>query len=175
MFSNPTKNIQQLGLIKGMHIADFGAGSGFYSMSAAKEIGNNGRVYAIDVQKDLLQKIKNEAKLRGAPNLEIIWGDVEKIGGTKLKDNSIDAVIIANILFQTAEKNNVCLEAKRILKNSGRALVVDWADSFGNLGPKQEDVFLLSAAKDIFQKNGFTIDKEFDAGDHHYGLIFKKQ
>lgn len=175
MFSDPLKNIQQLGLIKGMHIADFGSGSGFYSIAMADEVGTNGRVYAIDVQKDLLQKIKNEAKMRGLSNLEIIWGDVEKFGGTKIKDHSIDIVIIANMLFQAPEKNNVCVEAKRILKNGGRVLVVDWMDSFGGLGPRKEDVFLASQAKDIFQKNGFMLNKEFDAGDHHYGLIFKKQ
>lgn len=175
MFSNPTRNIQQLGLIRGMHIVDLGAGSGFYSMSLAEEVGDNGRVYAIDVQKDLLQKIKNEAKVRGASNLEIIWGNVEKIGGTKMKDDSVDVVVIANMLFQAEDKNGVCAEAKRILKVGGRALVVDWLDSFGGLGPTKENVFLLSSAKDIFQKNGFVFDKEFDAGDHHYGLIFKKQ
>lgn len=175
MFSNPTRNIQQLGLISGMHIADFGAGSGFYSMSLAEEVGDNGKVYAIDVQKDLLQKIKNEAKTRGVSNLEIIWGNVEKIGGTKMEDNSVDVVVIANMLFQAEDKNSVCAEAKRILKIGGRTLVVDWLDSFGGLGPTKENVFLLSSAKDLFKKNGFVFDKEFDAGDHHYGLIFKKQ
>lgn len=175
MFSNPVKNIEQLGLISGMSVVDFGAGSGFYSMSLAKEVGKNGRVYAIDVQKDLLQKIKNEAKLRGLSNLEIIWGDVEKVGGTKMRDGSVDVVVIANILFQAEDKNNVCSEAKRILKVGGKALVIDWLDSFGGLGPTKENVFLLSSAKDIFQNNGFALNKEFDAGDHHYGLIFKKQ
>lgn len=175
MFSDPVKNIEQLGLSKGMFVADFGAGSGFYTMSAAKAVGNDGRVYAIDVQKDLLQKIKNEANIERISNIEIIWGDVERIGGTRLKDASIDACVIANIFFQTAEKNNVCLEAKRILKNGGKALVVDWLDSFGGLGPRQEDVFLPEAAKEIFQKNSFAFLKEFSAGEHHYGLIFKKQ
>ncbi|MBU6430804.1 MAG: methyltransferase domain-containing protein [Patescibacteria group bacterium] len=175
MFSDPAKNIEQFGLSKGMFVADFGAGSGFYAMSAAKAVGDKGRIYAIDVQKDLLQRIKNQANTERMPNIEIIWGDVEKIGGTKLKDDSIDAVIIANILFQAAEKNNICLEATRILKRGGRALVVDWRDSFGGLGPKQSDVFSSSVAKEIFQKNNFALEREFNAGEHHYGLIFKKQ
>ena len=175
MFSDPAKNIEQFGLSKGMLVADFGAGSGFYTMSTARAVGDNGRVYAIDIQKELIQKIKNQANIEHIPNIEIIWGDVEKIGGTKMRDGSVDAVIIANLFFQVAEKNNICLEAKRILKNGGRALVVDWLDSFGGLGPRQSDVFSPSAAKEIFQKNGFALDKEFGAGEHHYGLIFKKQ
>ena len=175
MFSDPAKNIEKFSLSQGMFVADFGAGSGFYTMSAAKAVGGKGRVYAIDIQKELIQKIKNQANTEHLSNIEIIWGDVEKVGGSKMRDGSVDAVIIANILFQIAEKNNICLEAKRILKNGGRALVVDWLDSFGGLGPRQSDVFSPSAAKEIFQKNGFALDKEFGAGEHHYGLIFKKQ
>lgn len=175
MFSDPAKNIEQFGLSGGMFVADFGAGSGFYTMSSAKAVGEKGRVYAIDIQKELIQKIKNQANVEHLSNIEIIWGDVEKIGGTKMRDDSVDAVIIANILFQVKEKNNICLEAKRILKKGGKVLVVDWADSFAGLGPRQEDVFSPSSAKEIFQKNDFVFDREFGAGEHHYGLIFKKQ
>lgn len=173
MFSDPAKNVEQFGLSKGMFIADFGAGSGFYTMLLAKAVGENGRVYAIDIQKELIQKIKNQAKIEHLSNIEIIWGDVEKIGGSKMKDGSVDAVIIANILFQIPDKNNICLEAKRILKKEGKVFVIDWIDSFGNLGPRQEDVFSPSKAKEIFQKNGFAVEKEFSAGEYHYGLIFK--
>ena len=175
MFSDPTKNIEKFGLSKGMFVADFGAGSGFYTMSAAKTVGEKGRVYAIDIQKELIQKIKNQANIEHLPNIEIIWGDVEKIGGTKLRDSSVDVVFIANIIFQIKEKNNVCLEAKRILKKDGKVFVIDWLNSFGNLGHRQEDVLSPLMAKELFQKNDFILDGEFNAGEHHYGLIFKKQ
>ena len=147
---------------------------GFGRGSATATADSHG-IISIYISQIILFNIKNEAKIKGLSNLEIIWGDVEKVGGTKIKDHSIDIIIIANILFQVPDKNNVCAEAKRILKNGGRALVIDWLDSFGGLGPRKEDIFLLSQAKDIFQKNGFLLNKEFDAGDHHYGLIFKKQ
>lgn len=173
MFSDPAKNIEQFGLAKGISVADFGAGSGFYTMYAARAVGN-GMVYAIDIQKDLLKKIKDGANIEHLSNVGIIWGDVEKIGGTKLRESSIDAVIVANILFQAPEKNNICLEAKRVLKSGGKVFVIDWLGSFGNLGPRPEDVFLPSVAKEMFQKNGFILEREFNAGDHHYGLIFKK-
>ena len=61
MFSDPEKNIEQFSLGKGMHVADFGTGSGFYALAAAEAVGETGRVYAIDVQKDLLEKLKKEA------------------------------------------------------------------------------------------------------------------
>ena len=151
MFSDPAKNIEQFGLAKGISVADFGAGSGFYTMYASRAVGN-GMVYAIDIQKDLLKKIKDGANIEHLSNVGIIWGDVEKIGGTKLRESSIDAVIVANILFQAPEKNNICLEAKRVLKSGGKVFVIDWLGSFGNLGPRPEDVFYHPWRRKCFRK-----------------------
>lgn len=174
MFSNPEKNIEQLGLQPGMRVADLGSGSGFYTISAAKLVGGSGRVYSIDIQKDLLAKIKNEANRSRLLNVEVVWGDIEKIRGTRLNDASMDAIIVSNILFQIREKDIFIQELKRIIKKGGRVLVVDWSDSFDGTGPQKENVFSSEQSKSLFKQAGFEFNREFPAGDHHYGLIFKK-
>ncbi len=173
MFSNPQNNINTLGVDNGMKVADLGSGSGFYSIECAKLVGNRGRVYSIDVQQDLLDKIKNSASLLGLHNVEIVWGNIEKIGGTKLREAVIDRAILSNTLFQIEEKDrdNLVLEIKRILRPGGKILVVDWDDS--DLGPKVK--VKIDKAQGLFEKAGFVTEKRFDAGDHHYGLIFKRQ
>lgn len=174
MFSNPAKNIEQCGIQAGMEIADFGSGSGFYAIAAAKALAATGRVYAIDVQKDLLTKVKNQAAREGIYNLEVVWGDIEKPKGTKLRDASVDMVILSNILFQLPDKQAAVNEAKRVLRPGGKALLVDWVDSFGGIGPKANDIVSKEAAGDIFDKAGFHLEREISAGAHHYGLIYKK-
>ena len=174
MFSDPVKNIAQSGIIPGMEVADFGAGSGALVFAAAKAMLSTGRVYAVDVQQELLSKIKNNAVREGIYNVEVILGDIEKPKGSKLRDNFIDFVLLSNILFQVENKNNVIEEARRILKPGGAVLVVDWSDSFGNLGPKPESVVTKAVVQDLFEKLGFHLEREIDAGAHHYGLIFKK-
>ncbi len=174
MFSDPVKNVEQSGIIPGMDIADLGSGSGLYSIEAAKELMATGRVYAIDTQKELLSKLKNEAVRQGLYNLEVIWGDIEKINGTKLRDASIDLVFLCNVLFQLEDKENIVKEVKRILKPAGRILIVDWTDSFGGIGPKPEMVVTKEFAMDTFEAQGFHLDREIRAGSHHYGLIYKK-
>jgi ubiquinone/menaquinone biosynthesis C-methylase UbiE len=175
MFSDPEKNIGQFSLGKGDHVADFGAGAGFYSFAAAEAVSSDGKVYSIDVQKDLLQRLKKEANIRHLTNIEILWADIEHYGGTKLRESSMDAVIAANVLFQIKEKNKTCLEINRILKKGGRVLLVDWSSSFGGMGPQQEDVFLPEKAKEIFTQNGFEFEREISAGAQHFGLIFRKK
>lgn len=174
MFSNPQNNINTLGIDNGMKVADLGSGSGFYSIESAKIVGNRGRVYSIDVQQDLLDKIKNSAGLLGLHNIEIVWGNIEKIGGTKLREAVIDRAILSNVLFQVEEKDrdNLVLETKRILKPGGKVLIIDW-DSDSDLGPKTK--VRPDKAQALFEKAGFLFERKFDAGDHHYGLILKRQ
>ena len=174
-FLDPQNNIEQLELSEGMIVADLGVGSGFYTLAAAEAVGSSGRVYAIDVQKDMLDHVKNLAKERKLHNVEVIWADIEKLGGTRLKEAFVDIAIVSNVLFQIEEKNNFLNETKRILKPNGRVLVVDWADSFSGLGPAQENIVTRDQSEELFEQNGFELIKDISAGDHHYGMVFRKE
>ncbi|MEK7610076.1 MAG: methyltransferase domain-containing protein [Patescibacteria group bacterium] len=169
MFSDPVSNLAKLGLVDGMKVVDLGAGSGFYSIGAAKAVGGSGRVYSVDVQKDLLERLRSIASTQGIRNIEVVWGNAEKIGGTKLREAIADRVIASNILFQIEKPDEFCLEIKRILKPGGKVLIVDWSD-VSALSPKT--VFSSMKAQTLFEKNGFKLENSFGAGDHHYGLVF---
>lgn len=175
MFSDPQAIVDQLELSPESIVADFGAGSGFYSLAAARALASStGKVYSIDVQKDLLERIKTLAANQGIHNIEYIWGDVEAQKGSKLKDGLADWVLVANLLFQAPEKQAVINEAKRVLKPRGRLLVVEWSESFGGTGPAQADVVSASAVKTFAATAGLNFEKDISAGEHHYGLIFRK-
>ena len=109
----------------------------------------------------------------GLHNIEIVWGNAEKIGGTKLREGLVDRVILSNTLFQVESKDrdNLVLELKRITKSGGKLLLVDW-QSGSPLSPPS--VVPAMTAEALFQKSGWVLEKNFDAGDHHYGLILKK-
>jgi len=175
-FSDPQQIVAELPLRPDMRVADFGAGSGHYALAAARKVGGDGRVYAVDLQKELLARLKEDSIREGMTNIDVLWGDIDETGGSRLASESVDAVIIANVLFQVEHRNKVAQEAMRVLKKKGVALVVDWLDSFGGLGPQSEDVISTDTSKEIFEKNGFIFKKEVEnAGDHHYGLIFTKE
>ena len=173
MFADPISNLKQFGLKDGMSVADLGAGSGAYTFPAA-EIVRNGKVYALEVQKDLLVRITNEAKQRHLSNIHAVWANIEKIGGTKLAERAVDAVIISNVLFQVEDRETFIKEIKRILKTGGRVLLIDWSDTFGGMGPQAEVIIPKETTRTLFENQGFKFESEINAGAHHYGIIFNK-
>lgn len=175
MFADPEKNIEQFNIGKGTSVADFGTGIGAYAFACSEAVGENGKVYAIDVQKDLLEKLKKEAQERHILNIQTIWADLDIVGGTKIRENHLDEVIASNVFFQLESKDNAAMEIKRILKKGGRALVIDWTDSFGGMGPEPKAVFEEKKAKELFEKHGFEYERNIDAGPHHYGLVLRKK
>ncbi len=171
-FSSPHENVLQLGLREGMKVGDFGAGSGHYTRAAAAVVGYSGKVYAIDVQEDVLKHLKLNAQAHHQSVINTVWGDIEKPGGTHLRDASLDAVILANTFFQVENRFGLLKEMQRVLKPGGKLMVVDWAGSYGGLGPVPEKVVTEHDAEAFFINGGFHKVKSFRAGPHHYGIVF---
>lgn len=174
-FSNPQKNVHKFGLREGMHVADFGSGSGHYTLAAASMVGESGRVYAVDIQKDLLKRVKNLSDGERQENIEVIWGDFEEKDSVKIADASLDGVILTNTLFQLERRREAIEEIFRVLKPGGETYVIDWSESFGNMGPRRDDVISAETARALFEEVGFMVDRVLDdVGEHHYGIVFKK-
>ncbi len=171
MFSDPRNNILHAHLMPGMVVADIGAGAGEYTRVASALVGETGKVYAIDVQKEMLGRLKEISHLS---NVDTIWGNVEVKGGTRLRDNSIDVCILANTLFQLDQKQQGLEEIKRILKPGGILMIIDWKESFGNMGPHTTAIVSLGQAIELCTQVGFRRQEDFDAGPHHYGCIVIK-
>lgn len=171
-FSSPHENVLQMGLREGMTVGDFGAGTGHYARAAAAILGPGARVYAIDVQEDILKHLALNAHQFHRQRIKAIWGNIEKLGGTRLSDASLDAAILANVLFQIENRSGMLAELCRVLKPDGLLLVVDWSGSYGGIGPAPEKVVPEAEAEKLFLEAGFKKRKSFRSGAHHYGIVF---
>lgn len=172
MFSDPEKVIEQVKVGEGMIVADFGSGAGFYTLALARKVGPYGRVFAIDAHPEYLRKVKNEAVKSGHQQVEVIQGDLETPKGSGLVSASVDRIVIANTLFTLENLDQIVLEAKRVLKHNGKVVVIDWNESYGQIGPHPEHVVSKDEARHIFEKEGFRLESFVDAGSHHYGMLY---
>lgn len=155
-------------------VGDFGAGTGFFANVLSRLVGHQGKVYCVEIQKNLVEKLSDKVRRDHLSNVEVIWGDLEEMGGSKISDESLDAAIIVNTLFQTEDRYLAVREMARTLRSGGKLFIIDWTESWGGLGPQPGTVLDKDEARAAAETAGLTFEREFDAGGHHYGIAFRK-
>jgi len=169
-FLNPQEILKTLVIKPTIIACDFGCGAGGWTLPLAKMLPS-GMVYAVDILEEPLSFLKANAARQNISNIKTILSDIEK--GVKIINNDeVDLVLIINTLFQTDNNELILKEADRILKKGGMILIADWKDN-NPMGIKSELV-KFEEIKEAILKKGYSIEKEFDAGHYHRGLIFKK-
>lgn len=173
-FMDPKAIIEKLEILVGSVVADFGCASGYFSLPVAEKIGEEGVVYCLDILPQCIETVESQAKTRGITNVITKRANFEKEGGSKLPDNSCDWVILKNVLFQNKNKDAILAEARRVLKEGGRMLVIEWNMNNFSFGPSRELRISKEALSDIIQKIGLSIVNDISVSDFHYGLVLGK-
>lgn len=168
-FLTPESLIGELYLKEGSHVADIGCGSGAYTMPLSRAVGILGQVYAVDINRDMVHTLALSLEKNNIKNVDVIWADVEK--DTHIDHYSLDAVVLSNVLFQLENIDKAIENISRILKPGGQLLVVDWSDSYGNIGPIEERIVKEEKSEEYVKKYGFRVLKRLPAGKYHYAFI----
>lgn len=170
-FFNPKDVLIEAGLTEGQSVAELGCGAGHFVQSAARLVGSKGKVYAIDIQREVLLALRSAAKMWGVRNLKLIWANLEKPRSMKINDDSIDLAVLASTLHQVKNRHTVFLETKRILKDGGRLAVVDWKKETLLFGPHPS----LRISKDQLLREakeaGFEYVRDLTTDEYHYGFL----
>jgi len=172
-FLNPDEIIKQIGLKPGAQVGDLGCGTGYMSFAGSRFIGEKGRIFAVDVQKYVLEQVKKEAQMENLANITTIWSDLEIAGATDVAEHSLDMVFFVNVLFQVQNKQAIFTEAKRLLKQDGKVLVVEWKPGDMSIGPDADKRVDLANIRQIAQTSALSEEKEINAGKYHFGILFK--
>lgn len=174
-FIRPEDFWDQMELRVNQTIVHLGCGAGFYLIPAAKKVGRQGQVIGIDVLADMLEEAEDRAARAGVTDaVKTIRSNLENSAGSKVKDNIADWTLVANILYQS-DPEKILAEAKRITKQDGTIIVVEWNISDTPLGPPPDDRVPKSQVLDIAKKIKLKLQKEFTPSPYHYGLLFTKK
>jgi ubiquinone/menaquinone biosynthesis C-methylase UbiE len=167
---NPEKILQDAGLREGMVFVDAGSGDGFFTMIAAKIVGERGKVYAVDTDALAIERLKNKAAEEGLTNVEAVSAEAEE---TMFCDRCVDIVFYSIVLHDFHDPVKVLQNAKRMLKASGKVVDLDWKKKRMSFGPPEQIRFREEKASRLMEAAGFKILSVKDVGPYHYVVIAK--
>ncbi|KPJ86101.1 hypothetical protein AMJ57_00410 [Parcubacteria bacterium SG8_24] len=170
---DPFNILEQAGIREGMQVADFGCGTlGHYVFPAARMVGESGQVHAVDILKSVLGGIESRMKMEGAGNVRTVWGDLERDRGVGIDDGQLDIGLLINNLSLSKQKEQMLKECVRMVKGGGKFVIVDWKPTGAPFGPEASTRVSAEEAKSLAAGAGLKLEKEFKAGQFHYGLVF---
>jgi len=159
--------IRALAIRPGMHVADVGAGTGYFAVPIARAVGVGGKVYAVDLQLEMLNKLREKLTEPDAPhNIELVRGEAS---GTTLPSRSVDVVFLANVWHEVEDPAAALQEAARILTPGGSLVLLDWrSDTSPPPGPPADHRLPAADVLQSLLENGWTTDGPAHIGHYSY-------
>ncbi len=114
-------------------VADIGAGSGLFSLPLARAVGTNGEVYAVDIDRGLLDHIASKAHDEGITNIKTILG---KLSDPDLPGAKVNLALISDVLHHIENRAAYLKNLARYMESSGRIAIIDFKPE---LGPHKND------------------------------------
>jgi ubiquinone/menaquinone biosynthesis C-methylase UbiE len=163
--------LAQIGLERGDTMADIGAGDGYFSIPAAKIVGNSGSILALDAYPEAISDLNTAASAAGLTNIKTTLGEAER---TILCTGCADVILMANVLHDFNDPFAALKNASIMLKPGGRLVDLDWKKESGQpFGPPFAIRFDQEKAAALLEKAGFKVISSELVGPYHYLLIAK--
>ena len=165
----PAEVIAALALRNGETIADIGAGSGYFAFRFARPIGNSGRVYAVDVDPDMILHMNRRIRDLKLINVVTVLSAPDD---PLLADNSIDRFFVCNTWHHLENPPKYMGLIKRMLKPGGQLIIIDYKMKTSPAGlPPEMKVPKRDVVKQL-ESNGFKLIGEHDFLSSQYFLVF---
>ena len=147
--------------------ADLGCGSGFFTIPLSRRVK---KVYAIDVQKEMLEFLKQKIQRQKIRNIELLLSGEDEI---PLENESVDLLITVNTLHEFRDKEKMIGEMRRVLRRDGKAMIVDFKKEDTGFGPPVSIRVSREQANRLFEQNDFAVLKSQDL-KYHYLMVFRR-
>jgi predicted methyltransferase len=131
-WQKPEQIMDALAIADGSVVADIGAGAGWFTMRLARRVGPNGKVYAQDVQRQMLEAIRRRVNREGLANVETRLGEGSH---PNLPSGALDAVLVVDVYPEVEDRVAFLRNVAAALKPNGRIGVVNYKPGRGGPGP----------------------------------------
>jgi len=169
-WQKPDEVVAALALRAGDRVADLGSGGGYFTFRFSRAVGPAGKVYAVDVDRDMLEYVGARAKEDGHGNVETVAASYDD---PLLPESAVDLIFTSNVYHHIDGRVKYFANAAKYLRAGGRIAIVDfdgrhWTATFmGHYTP-------LEVVKKEMEEAGYRLEREFDFLDRQAFLVYSR-
>ena len=160
---------EQLKLKPGMAVCDMGSGNGYHTLPMAEAVGKDGKVYAVEVQPEMIEMLHERAKEKGITNIISIIGEFHD---PKLPAASCDMIVLVDVYHEFSHPVQMLAGMKKALKPDGVIVMVEFRSEDDSVPIKPEHKMTKAQINKELTSNGFKLVREFDGLPWQHMMFF---
>jgi len=165
---NPKNTLMKAGFKDTMVLCDIGAGSGIFSFPAAQISSSD--IFALEISDDMIEVLENKKSENNTQNIIIRKVESEDL---PLDDDICDMAIMVTVLHEIEDKSSMIKEIKRVLKENGKLVVIEFHKDKTPMGPPIDHRISQELVLELCNDNGFKTTEKYRLGDNFYCLVFE--
>lgn len=159
-------------LTTGVTAAEVGAGTGYVALRIAKRVGPSGKVFANDLQPQMLELLRTNAAKAGIHNVETVLGSVSD---PKLPMASVDMLILVDVYHEFSAPQSMLAGIRGALKPTGKLVQLEYRKEDPNVPIRVDHKMTVNEAKTEVEAEGFHLDKVLETLPRQHILIYSKR
>jgi SAM-dependent methyltransferase len=167
----PDKALDELKLKRGMVVADIGAGVGYMSLRMARRVGPTGKIYANDLQPEMLVKLRESAVRAKIANIETVLGAVDD---PKLPAYTMDLVLLVDVYHEFSRPQEMLRKIRETLKPEGRLVLLEYRGEDPNVPILPEHKMTVAEVRTELEAEGFKLGPVIETLPRQHILILTK-
>lgn len=167
----PDLALDGMGIKPGMKIADMGSGVGYMTLRMAKRVGAAGKVYGVDLQPGMLQKLRENAAKAGVTNVEPILSTVDD---PKLPANSVDMILMVDVYHEFSQPQAMIRKLREALKADGRLILLEYRAEDPSIPINPDHKMTVGQVKAEIEPEGFKLQTPIENLPRQHLLILTK-
>jgi len=168
---NASLSFRQLKLQPGMTVCDLGCGNGYWTLPMAREVGSNGRVLAVDIQAEMLQKLRERSAQFNYTHIEPIRSTVSD---PRLPENQVDLLLMVDVYHEFSHPESMLWGIRRSLKPNGVVALLEYREEDPRVPIKPLHKMSKNQILKEYKENGFKLVREFNELPWQHLMFFAR-
>ena len=168
---NTSRLIKNMNIAPGDTIADIGAGSGYHVFKMVSQ-AREGLIYAVDIQPEMLQAIRDRKKKERIDHIKVVKGTEKSVN---LPENSVDKILMVDVYHEFSFPVEMLASMHKALRPDGKIFLIEYRGEDASIPIKKLHKMTEAQAVKEFRANGFVLQENIDNLPWQHCMVFIKE